>query len=59
MNNNLVIDIQGDTDSEFESDISDYDSLDKENIFDENGEINYENLSIDKIFLIIEWDPIF
>ena len=29
MNNNLVIDMQGDTDSEFESDISDYDVLTK------------------------------
>ena len=59
MNNNLLIDMQDETDSEFESDISDYDSLHEENIYNENGEINYENLTIDKIYLIIEWDPIF
>ena len=62
MNNNLIVDIDSDSDSESDlSEISDYDSLDEdeEDIYDETGEINYANLSINKIYKIVEADPIF
>jgi len=59
MNNNLIVQI--DQDSETESDVED-DSLgesDEDNVYNDNGNINYYNLTTDKVYKIIEADPIF